>query len=96
MNQNNIIERLKKEFPNERIEIHTPNLVLKEQFQMFQRAKIVIGPHGGGFANLIACRPDAKVLEITNRFARNFFGEMAAKLGLEYHLTIGSFPNKSM
>jgi capsular polysaccharide biosynthesis protein len=36
-----------------------------QQIQMFHRAKVVVGPTGSGFANVIYCRPGTLVVEIT-------------------------------
>ena len=65
------------------------DVTLAEQFQLFHAAKIVIGPHGAGFGNVIACQKDTKLLEVGNEMPRNFFLELAAKLNLEFHLVLG-------
>ena len=38
-------------------------LSFKNQIHLFHNAKIIIGPHGAAFANLIFCKPDTKVFE---------------------------------
>jgi len=38
-------------------------LSFKKQIYLFNNAKIIIGPHGAAFANLIFCKPDTKVFE---------------------------------
>lgn len=49
-------------------------LTVKEQVELFQRAEIVVGPHGAGLTNLAYCRPGTAVLEIspTSRPCRYF------------------------
>ena len=35
-----------------------------EQIYLFYNAKVILGPHGAGFANLVFCKPNTKVYEI--------------------------------
>ena len=36
----------------------------RKQVNLFSNAKIIIGPHGAGFANLIFCKKNTKVIEL--------------------------------
>lgn len=36
----------------------------KKQISIFNNAKIIIGPHGAGFANLVFCKKNTKVIEL--------------------------------
>lgn len=36
---------------------------VREQAELFRRASIVVGSHGGGLTNLVFCEPGTKVLE---------------------------------
>ncbi len=38
-------------------------LSFKNQIHLFHNAKIIIGPHGAAFANLVFCKPQTKVIE---------------------------------
>ena len=38
-------------------------LSFKNQIHLFNNAKIIIGPHGAAFSNLIFCKPQTKVIE---------------------------------
>ena len=38
-------------------------LSFKKQIYLFNNAKIIIGPHGAAFANLVFCKPQTKVIE---------------------------------
>ena len=38
-------------------------LPFKNQIHLFHNAKIIIGPHGAAFANLVFCKPQTKVIE---------------------------------
>ena len=40
------------------------DLSLVEQISWFSNAKAVVGEHGGGFTNLVWCRPGTKVMEL--------------------------------
>ena len=40
------------------------NLDFYEQIYLFNSSKIIVGPHGAGFANLVFCKPKTKVYEI--------------------------------
>jgi hypothetical protein len=49
-------------------------------------ASLIIGPHGAGFANIIAFNPDAAVIEFhAEQFQRIVYGKMAAVLGMKYN-----------
>lgn len=61
--------------------LHLEDLPVQQQAQLFHNAKVIIGPHGSGFANLIFSRPAAKVIEIDHGLAgdeqRSFYKRMA-------------------
>lgn len=38
-------------------------LSFKNQIHLFNNAKIIIGPHGAAFSNLIFCKPETKIVE---------------------------------
>jgi capsular polysaccharide biosynthesis protein len=69
-------------------------LAVDEQIRLFSDAKILIGPHGAGFANLAFCRRGARVVEL---FAPGYvvptFMLVSRYAGLEYRPMIcGSLP----
>ena len=39
---------------------------LEEKIGLFRNAEFVIGPIGGGLANVLFCRPDTKVISINS------------------------------
>ena len=43
------------------------NLDFKEQINIFNNAEIIIGPHGAGFANLVFCKKNTKVIELNQK-----------------------------
>jgi Glycosyltransferase 61 len=61
-------------------------LSFTDQVRLFNRAKVIVSPHGAGLANLVFCEPGTKILEI---FSEGWIGTMycdlAGKLGLEYY-----------
>jgi hypothetical protein len=63
---------------------------LDEQIELFSRAELVIGPHGGGLSNLVWCRPGTAVVEL---FACDYlnpvFWGLSAHLDLLHHHVIG-------
>ena len=50
-----------------------------EQIYLFQNAKVIIGAHGAAFANLIFCKPNAKVFDIIPENHPNTVDEKIAK-----------------
>ncbi|ROT47298.1 DUF563 domain-containing protein [Candidatus Cardinium hertigii] len=44
--------------------LHLETLSPQEQAKFFNKAKIIVGPHGSGFANLIFANPGYKLIEI--------------------------------
>jgi hypothetical protein len=66
------------------------DLSLDQQIETMQSAKIVLGVHGAGFANLLFCQPGTRVIEIQDPDDPNpHFYALAALLGLDYCLLIG-------
>ncbi len=61
INNNKVIYELKKK--SFKI-IQVGRLSFKEQIRLFSNAKIIIGPHGAAFTNLVFCRPGTKIIEI--------------------------------
>ena len=60
---------------------------LSEHIALFNRAAIVIGPHGAGFSNLIFCRENTAVVEIGFDSSRGMqLDEMYFQLALGLHL----------
>ena len=63
-NQKNIIDYLRKKgFKTYKLS----KLNFFKQIYLFNSAKIILGPHGAGFANLSFCKPKTKVYEILTK-----------------------------
>ena len=44
--------------------IKLSNFNFKDQINIFNKAKVIIGPHGAGFVNLVFCKKKTKIIEI--------------------------------
>ncbi len=63
------------------------NFNFKKQIQIFKNAKLIIGPHGAGFANLIFCKKNTKIIEIKPGNHPNKVYETISKINkLNYNL----------
>ena len=57
------------------------------QVTYFQNAKVIVGPHGAGLANLVWANPGTKVFELMpDDFYNPCYSYLASKLELKYHL----------
>ena len=63
------------------------NLSIFEQIFLFNNAEMIVGAHGAAFANLMYCKPGAKIIDIIPKFHPNKVDELIAKyksLNLKY------------
>ncbi|MEN7549778.1 glycosyltransferase family 61 protein [Rapidithrix thailandica] len=64
----------------------------KEKALLFNRAKVVVAPHGAGMANLIFCEPNTQVLELRAKGHSSYiideFRQLCAALQLDFSLFI--------
>ena len=58
-----------------------------DQINIFAHAKVIVGLHGAGFANLAFCQPNTKVIEIKANQANDAIAQIAHARGL-YHQAI--------
>ena len=62
-------------------------LNFQKQIHLFKNAKIIIGPHGAAFANLIFCNPKTKIIEIKPKNRENYVNKKISQyLDLDYSL----------
>jgi capsular polysaccharide biosynthesis protein len=67
------------------------NMPFDEQIATMQAARHVISEHGAGTANILFCRPAARVLELFNPFCMQpAFWSFASRRGLDYGYLLGS------
>lgn len=58
---------------------------------MWNRAKVVIAPHGAGLSLMVGCRKDVHIIEILTTTPNLCFLELAAQLGLAgYHAALST------
>lgn len=64
-----------------------------DQVQFFNNAECIVGLHGGGFANLVFCKPETKIIELKSTHAGIPIENLAKKNNLNYHsITIDATP----
>jgi hypothetical protein len=69
--------------------VRCEGLSFADQVELFRESKIVVGPHGGGFANLVWCEPGTKVFEIFGTSSvRRCYWSICQALGLAHHCAI--------
>ena len=68
---------------------------VKEQALMYQNAKVIMGPHGAGFSNIIFSQPEATLIELMNpNWPHGPFAALAEKIGMKYGLVFGKNTDK--
>ena len=62
---------------------------IQRQLEIFHNAKIIVGFHGAGLTNLIACKEKTKIIEIFGRTGSSAYAELSQSLNLNYqHLNL--------
>eukprot|EP00899_Mesostigma_viride_P006059 jgi/Mesvir1/15454/Mv06633-RA.2 len=71
--------------PKARLMVHDGSGSVRQQLRLFQDASLVIGVHGAGLANMVACQEGTPIVELPRLpMHANYFAHMAAALGLDY------------
>lgn len=91
LNEAELCERLKAEG----VEIIVPSRhSIAEQIDLFRSAKIIIGPHGAGLANIVFCERGTTLYEIMrDRGLNSSMANLAHSAGLNYWAE--AFPSRS-
>ena len=87
-NTKDLITAIKKEFPDkaEKIVVFDNGLSVKEQICLFNRARIIIGPHGAGLSNMLFSKPGAVVIELMpEKYFGVLYWHVASALSLKHH-----------
>lgn len=73
------------------------SLSVEEQLRLFSQSVVVVGPHGAGFTNMIACSRHAAIVELLPRPGNfNHYYAMADQLDLQHgHLLAMDYDAKS-
>ena len=87
---------------NDFIPIKMHEIKFTEQVELFNNAEYIVGLHGGGFANLVFCKPGTKVLELRSSTAGAPVENLAKQNNLKYNSIVVeskqinkfSFPNQ--
>jgi capsular polysaccharide biosynthesis protein len=67
---------------------------VKRQIALFANAEWVVGPHGGGFANLVFCRHGARIVEFfAPQYVNVCYWALACQLGIRYGYVLGRGPH---
>ena len=72
------------------VPVKLENLSLKDQITFFNNANYITGLHGAGFANLIFCNKNTKVLEFKSKTTSKVIENLAKTNELDYEFLEGS------
>ena len=76
--------------------IEAENYSLLEQAAIFKKAKVVMGPHGSGFTNLIFSQPGTVVIELfSSDFVVPCFWTLANLSSLNYYCVLSGETDKA-
>ena len=68
----------------------TESLSVVEQIALFNRAKIIVAPHGSGLTNIIFCQPGTKIIELVSpHYLRPYYCIISQLLWLKHYYLIG-------
>ena len=86
-NEADIIEVLK----HEGFAMITPGeMPVSDQIRMFASADVIVAPHGAALANLMFCKPNARLLELFSpNYVNPLYRYICAQVGVDYYYLIG-------
>jgi Glycosyltransferase 61 len=83
INEDELVERLVQAYGVEPVVLSL--LSLEEQIVLFRNARVVIGPHGAGLANVVFCSPATILYELLpNHYVNPCINQLAQLRGLHY------------
>ncbi|EKX43942.1 hypothetical protein GUITHDRAFT_72693 [Guillardia theta CCMP2712] len=85
-NHEELVKALREGLEGCEVRVHDGKGEVREQLMQFRQAKIVVGPHGAGLSNMIACRVGTVVVEFlpAEKHVNVCYMAMALKLMLRY------------
>ncbi len=69
---------------NNFISVKLHDISFREQVNLFHNAECVVGLHGGGFGNIVFCKPNTKIIELKSSTAGDAIKNLAKKNDLNY------------
>lgn len=75
--------------------LYLENYNFIDQVSIFKNAKVIIGLHGAGFANIVFCKKGTKIIEILNKTTGPQIENLALQNKLNYSNIIGASKNNS-
>jgi hypothetical protein len=83
INENEVIQVL-KEFNFDIIE--DTSKTVAEQIMLYKNAKVIIGPHGASYTNIINCAPGTILIELfPGGYYPDYFRSLSSALGFKYY-----------
>jgi capsular polysaccharide biosynthesis protein len=75
--------------------IHCEKMKIQKQARLFSKARMVVGPHGGGFANMVFAPKNALLVEFFNpRYVNPCFWRIACAVGARHAYFLGEPDSK--
>jgi len=71
------------------------NMRVQDQIRLFEEARIVVGPHGGGFTNIAFCRPGTRVIELFDESYLNGYEILSRAVNLDYSRFLNHEPEST-
>jgi len=92
LNEEACVAALRLAFPDERVVVFPDTgLPSDEMVRLFASSKVVLGPHGGGFASIMFAPMDAAIVEIDCDGKSIAYKEVARQMGQRYIGLRGNF-----
>jgi tetratricopeptide (TPR) repeat protein len=64
--------------------VHLEDQPFAGQVAIFRRAKVIIGAHGSGLANIVFCRPGTQIVEVLPENSPKMYAHISYMLSLDY------------
>ena len=81
INENEVVEFLEK---NGFVSVILSELSFENQIELFMNANFVTGLHGAGYANIIFCSPNTKILELKPNTSGEVIKNLSKNTNLNY------------
>lgn len=95
LNHEKLAEKLNSLYGADLGLISLENMSIFEQYQIFKNAKIIIGQHGAGLANLFFCNNNPHIIEITSPWAHGYNEDNVKTKGGYHFKNLSEFLNFS-